>query len=165
MTHFEIKDDDTWQAYANRVKPLKGRERILPPEPKKIKLRDIKISEKQAPTSKPVERQPLPVKQVKKIKRQDGIIDATIDLHGMTLVRAKIALINFINKARLREWRYLEVITGKGNAEKGTGKIRREVPFWLQDITISPLILHVEEKMKTGGGSFLIVLRNEKKRG
>lgn len=166
MPHFDMPaDDKEWDAYKHQVKPLKGREKLRKIEPKKLpRTRDIVISKKEDITPIKVKAQPLPPKRIRQLKRHDIPIEASIDLHGMTLERAHKALMSFIKKSITNELHCLEIVTGKGDPLKGTGKIRREVPLWLQEITIKSHILHVEESHITRGGSYLVLLRKAKKR-
>ena len=166
MARFDLPDDETWDAYKRQVKPLKGRERLLKPEVKKLpKTRDVIISKKEDVTPLKVQAQPLPAKRVRKLRRHEITIDASIDLHGMTLARAHTVLTGFVKKAITQGLHCIEVVTGKGDPLRGTGKIRREVPLWLQETTIKTHILHVEESHITRGGSYLVLLRKAKKRG
>lgn len=166
MTDSETVDDDIWQAYTDKLKPLKGRERVRVADAKKLpKTRDIIISKKEDIPSIAVKPQPLPPKRVRQLKRHEIAIEASIDLHGMTLANAHKAFLSFIKKAITNELHCIEIVTGKGDPLQGTGKIRREVPLWMQEPLIKPHILHYEESLKTRGGSYLVLLRKNKKRG
>ena len=106
--------------------------------------------------AKPVTKSPLPAKQVRKLRSQKIPIEATLDLHGMTLERAHKAVHSFLARARKNHVRCVEIVTGKGNPERGTGQLKRNLPLWLEQ---EPQILHTEEKPQSRGGSFLIMLR------
>ena len=64
-------------------------------------------------------------------------VEATLDLHGMTLARAEPALAAFLAQEQARGRRLVLVVTGKGTrVDRETGRvvegaIRREFPHWL----------------------------------
>jgi len=165
MTGFQIPDDDdAWTAYRKQVKPLQGRERLFQQEAKKLpKMRDVVISRKEDVSSIFVKPQPLPAKRIRQLRKHDIPIEASIDLHGMTLVKAHLTVMGFVRKAITDGMRCIEIVTGKGDPLRGTGKIRREVPVWLQEATVKMHILHVEESHLTRGGSYLVLLRKDRR--
>ena len=61
-------------------------------------------------------------------------IDARLDLHGMTQMRAHRALSDFLQRAHIDGLTFVLVITGKGSAaaaDSERGVLRRQVPQWL----------------------------------
>ncbi|WP_306438998.1 Smr/MutS family protein [Litoreibacter roseus] len=97
--------------------------------------------------------------------------EARIDLHGMTLDRAHSALTGFIMRANAEGQRLVLVITGKGKRrdEGGpipvrTGVLRQQVPMWLSQAPLSPLILQVSQaSQKHGGlGAYYVYLRRNR---
>jgi DNA-nicking Smr family endonuclease len=89
-------------------------------------------------------------------------IDATLDLHGMTEVKAHEALMRFIHAAVKRGDRCLLVVTGKGT--RGEGVLKRSLPYWLGDDAIAPNILTFDgAKAKDGGsGAWYILLKRQR---
>lgn len=95
--------------------------------------------------------------------------EARIDLHGMTLDQAHPALIGFITRSHSAGMRLVLVITGKGGKSRAdfgpipqrTGVLRAQVPFWLHQAPLGPLILQVTEAHAThgGGGALYVYLR------
>ena len=71
----------------------------------------------------------------------------TLDLHGMTMNQAHTETKTFFYKAKLFKLKYVRIITGL------SGQIKREFPFWLENISG---IRRVE--VLNGGGSFKIYL-------
>jgi len=81
-------------------------------------------------------------------------IDARLDLHHCTESAAYQAVTSFINKARLKRWRLLLIITGRGAV------LRQAVPRWLQEGVLSPSVRWVQPAAPRHGGvgAYYIVL-------
>lgn len=86
--------------------------------------------------------------------------EARIDLHGMTLDQAHPALNRFILDNHAKGRRLVLVITGKGKAKDSPGPIptrlgvlRHQVPQWMQQHPLKPLILQVAQASQKHGGS------------
>jgi DNA-nicking Smr family endonuclease len=102
--------------------------------------------------------------------------DATIDLHGHGLEESYIRLLHFIEGQRLQGSRLLLVITGKGASPFGRhtlhghthyaspereGRIRREVPIWLEETRFRQHVVGFQpaHPRHGGGGAFYVRLR------
>ncbi|MFM2356023.1 MAG: hypothetical protein RLZZ528_1759 [Pseudomonadota bacterium] len=94
--------------------------------------------------------------------------EARIDLHGMTLAEAHPELIRFILNAQDRGLRLVLVITGKGKPrdEHGpipvrTGVLRHQVPAWLHQMPLGPVVQQVAPAhYRHGGeGAYYVYLR------
>jgi DNA-nicking Smr family endonuclease len=95
--------------------------------------------------------------------RGEMAIDGRIDLHGLTLDQAHSALSSFIRGASARGARCVVVVTGKGK-DQSVGKIRREVPLWLNQGGLRSLILAISEaRPRQGGAGALYVLLKRKR--
>lgn len=101
-----------------------------------------------------------------KMTRGKLLPEARIDLHGMTLDQARPALVSFILRAHGAGMRLVLVITGKGGKARTdhgpipqhTGVLRKQVPHWLHQAPLAPLILQVTEAHTShGGGGALYV--------
>jgi DNA-nicking Smr family endonuclease len=86
-------------------------------------------------------------------------VEAKLDLHGMTLTEAHPALSGFVRKAHQDGKRLLLVITGKGKTgtddgvmPRQRGLLRHQVPQWLNQSPLSPLILQVVPAQQRDGG-------------
>lgn len=86
--------------------------------------------------------------------------EARIDLHGMTLAQAHPELIRFVLNAHAQGMRLILVITGKGKPGSDDGPIprrpgvlRHQVPQWLRQVPLAPLVLQVAEAHQRHGGS------------
>lgn len=107
----------------------------------------------------PVKKETPPIAEVdrKKLKRlRSGRteIEGRIDLHGMRQDEAHDALRNFLHRAQGRGWRWVLVITGKGkvltrehhapfemHAPRDRGVLKRNVPRWLEEPDLRPLVI------------------------
>jgi DNA-nicking Smr family endonuclease len=93
---------------------------------------------------------------------------AKLDLHGMSERDAHRALITFVRAARLRKFRLLLVVTGKGSADRQTGNetafdlgldmrargvLRNLAPRWLREPGLGELVADVREAHRRHGGS------------
>jgi DNA-nicking Smr family endonuclease len=94
--------------------------------------------------------------------------EAKLDLHGMTLSEAYPALVRFLLSAQSRGLRLVLVVTGKGrDRDEGgpiparRGLIRHQLPHWLAQPPLAPIVLQVAEAHARhgGGGAFYVYLR------
>jgi len=97
---------------------------------------------------------------------------ARLDLHGFTVDEAFLKVRDFILSSHNDGARSVIIVTGKGRLamdEAGfvhkTGKLRVELPNWLNHPDIRPCILSFTEAMaKDGGeGAFYVYLKKQKK--
>ena len=69
----------------------------------------------------------------RKLKRGQYSIGAALDLHGMTIAEAKIALMEFIKASREKNIQCVQVIHGKGHGSHNQApKLKPMVNQWLQ---------------------------------
>lgn len=114
----------------------------------------------------------LQPKLKRKLTRGKTPISATLDLHGMTQDRAHFALIDFIAQAYHNNIRHVIVITGKGKnssgdapfATKGQGVLRKQLPHWLKEKHIKPMIVGFEPTAvhHGGEGAFYVHIRRKR---
>lgn len=104
--------------------------------------------------------QSLDINQDKKVRRGRVNIDATIDLHDMTLDKAYPALVRAVIRASKRNQKCLLVITGKGARLEGV--LRRNFTGWLSNDAIRPLIAnYAQAHIRHGGsGAWYVFLKN-----
>ena len=74
---------------------------------------------------------PLGKRERTKLSRGRSEIEARLDLHGMTQMRAHRALTGFLHRAHHDGLTFVLVITGKGKSGGESGVLRRQVPEWL----------------------------------
>lgn len=156
-------DDDLehWFEETRSVKPISGKKRITP-EPKKPRRVTVRPRDPEPDAIKEVQHSPLPQKQVRKLRQQKFPVEARIDLHGMTVEKAHLAVDRFLKDAVHNRLRCIEIITGKGDPALGRGELRRMLPIWMDLPGIKKHVLHVEPNPVSRGGSFLIMLRRTK---
>jgi DNA-nicking Smr family endonuclease len=83
-------------------------------------------------------------------------IDGRLDLHGLTLERARTRLAGFLASAQARGAVLVLVITGK------SGALRREVPHWLALPELRSLVVGFEEAAPGHGGGGALYVRVRK---
>lgn len=96
-------------------------------------------------------------------------IEATLDMHGMYREEARQQLAVFLQRAYESGKRCVLVVTGKGrfHAEDNTreaGVLKRELPRWLDQPPIAPLVLRHEyaQPHHGGEGAVYILLRRQR---
>lgn len=72
-------------------------------------------------------------RNAERLRRGKMVIEATLDLHGMTQAQAHGALSRFIQRSEAAGRRCVLVITGKGVAKESGGVLRNQVPNWLNE--------------------------------
>jgi DNA-nicking Smr family endonuclease len=102
--------------------------------------------------------------------------EARLDLHGHGLENARIALLHFLSSRRMQGLRMVLVITGKGaspfarhtlhtrehfHTPEREGKLRREVPLWLEEAQFRIHVVGFQpaHPRHGGGGAFYVKLR------
>ena len=107
-------------------------------------------------------------RQAERLKRGRTVIDARIDLHGMTQAEAHRKLEAFINASVAAGRRCVLVITGKGltgeMAGRGSGVLREAVPRWLNEPPLRPRILAFTyaQPQHGGHGALYVLLKRPK---
>ena len=168
----EPADRALWDAIKKSVKPLKS----VKPRPAKPAAMPVKPDAAPAAREKPAK---PPAAQIPKpsapkppplatldrrtrsrVARGRVGIDARLDLHGLTLERARPRLASFLASAQASGAGLVLVITGKG----GTGALRREVPFWLSSPESRALVIGFEEAAPSHGGAGALYVRIRRRR-
>ncbi len=102
--------------------------------------------------------------------------EARIDLHGENLENARFALLHFLSSRRMHGLRMVLVITGKGaspfarhtlhglshfHTPEREGKLRRELPRWLDEAQFRIHVVGFQpaHPRHGGGGAFYVRLR------
>lgn len=103
-----------------------------------------------------------------KMKRGKLAPEGRIDLHGMTLAEAHPALTRFIAASATQGKRLVLVITGKGKDRDEAGPIpvrrgilKHQVPMWLSDGHLGPMVLQIAPAHIShgGAGAYYVYLR------
>ena len=169
------EDRALWESVAKQVKPLRKRlrpvkspiaspeaETIVTPKPAAspkamAPARIIPASRPEPPPLAPIGR-----RERSQLSRGRKEIDARIDLHGMTQVRAHRVLLTFLQRAHGEGLTFVLVITGKGKvggAESERGVLRRQVPQWLSLPEFRTLVVGFEEAHIGHGGEGALYVR------
>ncbi|WP_310621983.1 Smr/MutS family protein [Flexibacterium corallicola] len=113
----------------------------------------------------------MPRKTRKRVAKGGGrMIDARIDLHGLTQHQAHDRLRGFLHHSQQQGYALVLVITGKGtptahNAYAGErGVLRRVVPHWLSLPDFRHLIIGFEAAHTSHGGDGAIYVQIRKRR-
>jgi DNA-nicking Smr family endonuclease len=104
---------------------------------------------------------PLGRRERSQLSRGRKEIDARIDLHGMTQMRAHRALFGFLQRAHHDGLTFVLVITGKGKmgTESERGVLRRQVPQWLGLPEFRSLVVGFDEAHIGHGGEGALYVR------
>jgi DNA-nicking Smr family endonuclease len=101
---------------------------------------------------------PLGKRERARLSRGRSEIEARLDLHGMTQMRAHRALSGFLQRAHHEGLTFVLVITGKGRSGGESGVLRRQVPEWLSLPEFRAFVVGFEEAhIGHGGGGALYV--------
>jgi len=167
------EEAELWEAVAKQAKPLRKRPRPVkvlpeilddsplvanpsPPQPVAV-VRRIPSAPPAPPPLAPLGR-----RERSKLSRGRKDIDARLDLHGMTQIKAHRVLLNFLHHAQDDGMSFVLVITGKGRAvgpESERGVLRRQVPQWLGLPEFRSLVIGFEEAHIGHGGEGALYVR------
>jgi DNA-nicking Smr family endonuclease len=171
-----------WDSAVKQTKPLRKRPRLAqmstastakeapvaapaPPAKSMPSAQTPKVSKPGKPTVPPLV--PLGRRQRARLSRGKEEIDARLDLHGMTQVRAHRALFGFLQRAHSEGLTFVLVITGKGKAgrvEFERGVLRQQVPHWLSLPEFRGLVVGFEEAHIGHGGEGALYVRVRRSR-
>jgi len=164
-----------WESVAKQVKPLRKRPRVVkppvaPPEAEADATSRTVAPAKPMPPPRiipPSKPEPPPLAPIgrrerSQLSRGRKEIDARLDLHGMTQIRAHRVLLTFLQRAHSDGLTFVLVITGKGKvggAEAERGVLRRQVPQWLSLPEFRSLVVGFEEAHIGHGGEGALYVR------
>jgi DNA-nicking Smr family endonuclease len=170
------RDVDLFKAAMADVTPLKGRRKAQPA--KRPKTEPSAHRRNQAgKASPPAEAAPAAAGQRppaefafdrdidRALSRGRRMPQATLDLHGMTLLAAERAVARFLEEATVLDLRLVLVVTGKGLREVSGrivgGRIREEFPAWLNRVENRAKVRGIKSAhLRHGGsGAFYVLLR------
>jgi DNA-nicking Smr family endonuclease len=87
----------------------------------------------------------------KRVRRGNLEIGASLDLHGHTQERARVALARFLRAAQRRGERTAIVVTGVGRG--GEGVLKRRLPEWLSGPALRALVSGYAPAHRSHGGA------------
>ena len=168
--HLSEEERTLWDSVARQVKPLRKKRRVgktaAPvPEPADTKpvvsprpIPSIAAAKPSNPAAPPLA--PLGRRERSRLSKGRSEIDARLDLHGMTQVRAHRMLLGFLQRAHHDGLTFVLVITGKGVAgDTERGVLRRQVPHWLSLPEFRSLVVGFEEAHIGHGGQGALYVR------
>lgn len=167
------EERELWDAIAKQVKPLRKHRAakthaapsaeplpsapaITPaPSPRAVAAAPVPRAAK--PGVPPLA--PLGKRERTKLSRGRSEIEARLDLHGMTQIRAHRALTGFLHRAHHDGLTFVLVITGKGRSGGESGVLRRQVPEWLSLPEFRAFVVGFEEAGIGHGGEGALYVR------
>ncbi|MEM1234015.1 MAG: Smr/MutS family protein [Pseudomonadota bacterium] len=176
-------EKELWNQVARSTVPLHSKPKQTPilkatkpktmPAPEPIAVFEIGSKPRQD-TRIPAPSAPAPrmdAKAFRKLSRGKLEPEGRLDLHGMRVDEAHPELINFILRSHAKGRRLVLVITGKGAGPASQGPLpyqrgilRRQVPHWLRQNPVAPLILETRPaSLRHGGeGALYVYLRRRR---
>ena len=164
-----------WESVAKQVKPLRKRPAAAKahaaasePASHHAAAKPIPVKPatavKAAPALRPQAPPLAPIgrRDRAKLSRGRQEIDARLDLHGMTQLRAHRVLFAFLQRAHSDGLTFVLVITGKGKVgglDSERGVLRRQVPEWLGLPEFRSLVVGFEEAHIGHGGEGALYVR------
>lgn len=107
---------------------------------------------------------------MRRFKREEFGVEASLDLHGLTTDKAYEAVRGFIVGVFNQNKRAVLIVTGKGLPHPGQdefdtkGTLKQQVPLWLKSDELSPMILtFIHPSTKLGGSGALYILMRRKR--
>jgi DNA-nicking Smr family endonuclease len=169
-----------WDSVARQAKPLRKRPRPAKPQPDVSAADQPALSRPRATAQKPLPDRalasrsseppplaPLARRERTQLSRGKKQIEARLDLHGMTQIRAHRELSAFLQRAHSNGLAFVLVITGKGKvgAESERGVLRRQVPQWLALPEFRSLVVGFEQAHVGHGGEGALYVRIRRAKG
>ena len=164
------KDVDLFRDAMAGVAPIKGRRAAKPVAPPVRAETPIPARESAPvlpvlPVSGPPIVQPFDRDVGRALAKGKRAPEASLDLHGMTLVAAEKAVSRFLAESAGQNLRLVLIVTGKGTRLEGGrvfgGRIRAEFPGWLERSDNRAVVAGVRAAHPRHGGSgaFYVLLR------
>jgi len=167
------EDRELWDLVAKQVKPLRKHRAakvhavartepapamsLAKPAPSPRPSAAAPASRPSKPAMPPLA--PIGKRERTKLSRGRSEIEARLDLHGMTQMRAHRALTGFLHRAHHDGLTFVLVITGKGRSGGESGVLRRQVPEWLSLPEFRGLVVGFEEAGIGHGGEGALYVR------
>jgi DNA-nicking Smr family endonuclease len=171
MRRLSPEEADLWQRAMRDVAPLRGHRPLRAaalPEPRPAPaVPPTPPAEKLKPPRVAVVRPPLPLPPLdrfagidrasaERLKRGRYIVEAKLDLHGLTQAEAHSALARFVSTSRARGRRCVLIITGHGRTTGGI--LKGAVPRWLNEPGLRHHLLAVTPAQPRDGGTAALYL-------
>lgn len=99
---------------------------------------------------------------LRKLRRGQLTLEATLDLHGLTVLEAENRLYQFLLDCQAQHKRYICIIHGKGaNAKTHYPRLKNKVNNWLQQLP-EVLAFHSAQPKDGGTGAVYVILKSPK---
>ncbi len=149
MKKTDPEDSQLFRNSVGKIKPVRN-DRVMPPRRKpspRPQLRDIDepevlrdmLSEQFEAANMEIDDQLIYVRPglqqrtLKKLRRGQFIVDAELDLHGMTVAVARQAVAAFLHECLRRRVQSARIIHGKGRGSRQRGPVlKNKISQWLQ---------------------------------
>jgi DNA-nicking Smr family endonuclease len=162
-----------WDAIAKQVKPLRKHRAAKVQAAPRTEPSPAAPATRPASSPRPIAAAPAPraakpavpplaplgKRERTKLSRGRSEIEARLDLHGMTQMRAHRALTGFLHRAHHDGLTFVLVITGKGRSGGESGVLRRQVPEWLSLPEFRAFVVGFEEAGIGHGGEGALYVR------
>lgn len=167
------EERELWDLVARQVKPLKKHRVAKAHAPPRVEPSPTVTTTRPASSPRPIAAAPAPraakpampplaplgKRERTKLSRGRSEIEARLDLHGMTQMRAHRALTGFLHRAHDDGMTFVLVITGKGRSGGESGVLRRQVPEWLSLPEFRAFVVGFEEAAIGHGGEGALYVR------
>ena len=167
------EERELWEQVAKQVKPLRKHRAAKAKAATHVEPPPAAPAMRPAPPPRPVAAAPMPrvtkpampplaplcKRERTKLSRGRSEIEARLDLHGMTQMRAHRALTGFLQRAHHDGLTFVLVITGKGRSGGESGVLRRQVPEWLSLPEFRAFVVGFEEAHIGHGGEGALYVR------
>jgi DNA-nicking Smr family endonuclease len=167
------EERELWDLVAKQVKPLRKQRAAKLHAAPRAEPSAVAPASRPASSPRPVAAAPTPrvakpampplaplgKRERTKLSRGRSEIEARLDLHGMTQMRAHRALTGFLHRAHHDGMTFVLVITGKGRSGGESGVLRRQVPEWLSLPEFRAFVVGFEEAAIGHGGEGALYVR------
>ncbi|MCC2646822.1 MAG: hypothetical protein K0R02_887 [Rickettsiaceae bacterium] len=156
----EKDSEELWLNFKKDVEKLNNRQKALTIEKKSLRnFKPSNISPKLPNITSEI--QPFDYKVKRKITREKVSVEATLDLHGLTIEQAEKEVETFIIECYKRSKTYILIITGKGELSHAKATLRTEFPRFLANPKIIPVIISFTQAGRKHGfqGAYYVLLR------
>ena len=179
-----IEGDALFEAAMRDARPLKRR----PPHPPQDSAKTAKTTAKTSTAARPAAKDRaapaitvagtaiagLDKRSAERLRRGQMAIEGRLELHGHTQADAHRALHAFITGSYRAGRRCVLIITGKGGPrddvdrgfmpDRDSGVLRRNLPRWLGEGAVRPMVLRIEtaRPQHGGEGAYYVLLRRKR---
>lgn len=172
MRHELTPEDELWwQQVAQQTQPISHRQAVpAVKQPARAARRegslpDFKMPDVKAPPLTLGAYAGVDKNTAQRFKGGELPLEGVLDMHGMHREQAHRALVAFVHEHYARGSRCVLAITGKGKkGHDAEGVLRSQLPLWLAEPGLRPLVLACDmARQKHGGsGAYYILLRRKR---